>query len=93
MALFQFRQFVGLGFFGEVEGRLEFRGESLSEAVAEFNRYNRRQIRLDGTSLNTLRVGGSFASTDPDSFVDALASAFNLRVDNQDAGTILLRPP
>jgi transmembrane sensor len=74
-------------------GRLEFRGESLSEAVAEFNRYNRRQIRLDGTSLDTLRVGGSFAATDPDSFVDALASAFNLRVDNQDAGTILLRPP
>ena len=25
-------------------GRLEFRGETLAEAVAEFNRYNRRQI-------------------------------------------------
>jgi transmembrane sensor len=74
-------------------GRLDFRGESLSEAVAEFNRYNRRQIRLAASDLATLRVGGSFAATDPDSFVGALASSFNLRVDHQDAGTILLRPP
>jgi transmembrane sensor len=74
-------------------GRLEFRGESLADAVAEFNRYNRRQIRLDGDSLGALRVGGSFAATDPDSFVDALASAFDLRVDSEETGTILLRSP
>ncbi len=74
-------------------GRLEFRGESLAEAVAEFNRYNRRQIRLASPELATLRVGGSFAATDPGSFVDALASAFNLGIESQDAETILLRPP
>lgn len=74
-------------------GRLEFRGESLAEAVAEFNRYNRRQIQLAEPGLASLRVGGSFTSTDPDSFVDALASAFNLHADNQDNGAILLRPP
>jgi transmembrane sensor len=74
-------------------GRLEFRGESLADAVAEFNRYNRRQIQLAEPGLASLRVGGSFTSTDPDSFVDALASAFNLHADNQDNGAILLRPP
>ena len=74
-------------------GRLEFRGESLADAVREFNRYNRRQIRLDGAVLHALRVGGSFASTDPESFVDALASAFALRVDASDERAIVLRPP
>lgn len=74
-------------------GKLEFRGESLADAVREFNRYNRRKIRLDGANLDTLRVGGSFAATDPASFVDALASTFALRVDASQADTIVLRPP
>jgi transmembrane sensor len=61
-------------------GRLEFRGETLGEAVEEFNRYNRRQIRLSQPSLAALRVGGSFGATDPESFASALGSAFKLRV-------------
>jgi transmembrane sensor len=74
-------------------GRLEFRGESLAEAVLEFNRYNRQQIRLAAPDLATLRVGGSFAATDPRSFVDALASAFGLSVASSDEETIVLRSP
>jgi transmembrane sensor len=73
-------------------GRLEFRGESLGEAVQEFNRYNRRQIRLSATTLSALRVGGSFSATDPESFADALASAFKLQVALDDANEIVLRP-
>jgi transmembrane sensor len=72
-------------------GRLEFRGETLSEAVAEFNRYNRRQIRLADSSLASLRVGGSFAATDPESFADALSSAFKLGISLNDADAIVLR--
>jgi transmembrane sensor len=72
-------------------GRLEFRGETLGEAVAEFNRYNRRQIRLADASLASLRVGGSFAATDPESFADALSSAFKLGLTLNDADTIVLR--
>jgi transmembrane sensor len=71
-------------------GRLEFRGESLGEAVAEFNRYNRRQIRLADASLATLRVGGSFTATDPESFASALASAFKLGL-SRDLDGIVLR--
>jgi transmembrane sensor len=74
-------------------GRLEFRGESLREAVDEFNRYNRRQVRLADATLATLRVGGSFAATDPESFAGALASAFKLRVTLDDADEIVLRSP
>jgi len=72
-------------------GRLEFRGESLREAVQEFNRYNRRQVRLADASLATLRVGGSFTATDPESFAGALASAFKLRVALDNANEIVLQ--
>lgn len=73
-------------------GRLEFRGETLGEAVEEFNRYNRRQIRLSNASLGDLRVGGSFSATDPESFAGALASAFRLRVALDKANEIVLIP-
>jgi transmembrane sensor len=74
-------------------GRLEFRGETLGEAVAEFNRYNRRQLELADASLAGLRVGGNFNATDPESFAAALASAFSLRVAHTNSGAIVLRPP
>jgi transmembrane sensor len=73
-------------------GRLEFRGETLGEAVAEFNRYNRRQIRLSASNLGALRVGGSFSATDPESFAGALASAFKLRVGLDNVNEIVLIP-
>ena len=74
-------------------GRLEFRGEPLADAVAEFNRYNLRQIRLASPSLGALRVGGNFKATDPESFAAALASAFKLHVDPAGTDAIVLRPP
>jgi transmembrane sensor len=74
-------------------GRLQFRGESLGDAVGEFNRYNRRQLRIADPSLAQLRVGGTFNATDPDSFAAALASAFNLRIDPSQPDAIVLQPP
>ena len=74
-------------------GRLEFRGESLAEAVAEFNRYNQRQIRLADPALGALRVGGTFKATDPESFAAALASAFKLHIEPAGGDAIVLRPP
>jgi transmembrane sensor len=74
-------------------GHLEFRGETLREAVTEFNRYNRRQVRLGDESLATLRVGGNFAATDPESFAGALASSFKLRVTLDGTNEIVLRTP
>lgn len=74
-------------------GRLQFRGETLRDAVAEFNRYNRRQIRIANDSLADLRVGGNFSATDPDSFAAAVSSAFGLRADTSDPGAIVFRPP
>jgi transmembrane sensor len=74
-------------------GKLQFRGETLAAAVEEFNRYNRRRIRLGDASLAELRVGGTFNATDPESFAAALTSTFNLRVEPGAPDTIVLRPP
>jgi transmembrane sensor len=57
--------------FAWTRGMLVFDG-SLADAVAEFNRYNTRQLRVvDPTLLNT-RVGGRYKATDPDSFAKYL---------------------
>lgn len=73
-------------------GRLQFRGDSLADAIEEFNRYNRRHLRLAEASLAQLRVGGTFNATDPESFAAALASTFSLRVAH-DTDAIVLHPP
>lgn len=74
-------------------GRLQFRGESLREAVTEFNRYNRRQLRIADAAIAPLRVGGTFNATDPESFAAALATAFEIQVDSSRPDAIVLRPP
>ena len=71
---------------------MQFRGDSLADAIEEFNRYNRRQLRLAEASLAQLRVGGTFNATDPESFAAALASTFSLQVAH-DTDAIVLHPP
>jgi ferric-dicitrate binding protein FerR (iron transport regulator) len=37
--------------------------------VQEFNRYNRRQLILEGTALSDFHVSGVYSSTDPASLL------------------------
>jgi transmembrane sensor len=60
------------------QGRLWFDRVTLAEAIAEFNRYNRRQLIIDDPSITDLHIGGAFDATDLDSFVAALQS-FGIR--------------
>jgi len=60
-------------------GRISFDGETLAEAVREFNRYNIVQLRVTDPALARLRVGGIFEATDPESFVAALQKEFGVR--------------
>lgn len=55
-----------------LEGHLIFDGETLSEAVAEFNRYNRRQLVIADPSIAAKKIGGDYISTNPDSFGGAM---------------------
>lgn len=59
-------------------GLLSFHGDTLADAVSEFNRYNRKQIEISDPSIAKRQVGGVFQATDPDSFVAALHFAIGV---------------
>jgi transmembrane sensor len=55
--------------------QLVFDSASVPDIVAEFNRYNTRQMIIDG-NLGDLRLSGVFSSTDPMAFVRFLQDRF-----------------
>jgi transmembrane sensor len=72
-------------------GRLIFRGTALDSAIAEVNRYSRKQIVLRAPDLRTLEVDGVFETGDPDAFVSAVTALFPLRAQVEDERIQLLR--
>ena len=69
-----------VGDIPEVGTRVHVAGETLDDAVQEFNRYNQRQIRIADRSIVDFKVGGNFRTTDVDSFTAALQHNFGFRV-------------
>lgn len=61
------------------ERRLVFRGETLAEVVAEFNRYHERPIRIEDPSLAAVRINGVFDASDPHSLIQFLERYENVR--------------
>lgn len=72
-------------------GELSFQGETLKDALAEFNRYNQRKLRVEDPAIADLQIGGSFQALDVASFVAALQRSFNLTATTLPDGTILLQ--
>ncbi|WP_375286227.1 FecR domain-containing protein [Sphingomonas sp.] len=70
-------------------GVLTFDQVTLEQAVHEFNRYNRRQIRLGDAQAGRLRIGGSFEATNIDAFTRLLRDAFGLRITNDADGVTI----
>ncbi len=62
-------------------GMLVFDNATLAEAVAEFNRYNRRQLAVHDPKIGNTRISGSFDAADPEAFVRLLSRAYGLRVE------------
>ena len=60
-------------------GFLTFRDTTLADAVAEFNRYNTRQIVIEDPAIAPLEVGGIFRSNNVDPFVHLLEQGFAIR--------------
>ena len=52
---------------------------TLSEAVEEFNRYNRQQLMIGDDSIADLSVGDNFEVTGVGEFVRSLRLAFGIR--------------
>jgi transmembrane sensor len=76
-----------------VVGELSFQGETLAQAIGEFNRYNHRKLRVDDPSIAGLQIGGNFQVLDVDSFVAALGHSFGLTSRTLGDVIVLERPP
>jgi transmembrane sensor len=61
-------------------GDLVFQGETLDDAVQEFNRYSQRQMTIADPSSMKVPLGGRFQATDTDSFIATLQRSFGIRV-------------
>jgi transmembrane sensor len=57
-------------------GYLVFDHTPLSEAVAEFNRYNRRKILIADPQIAAIRIGGNFRATNVEAFLRLVESDF-----------------
>ena len=60
-------------------GNISFDGETLTEAVSEFNRYNRRHLAIADPAIAQMKVGGSFEANDPESFAATLEKHFGVQ--------------
>lgn len=71
------------------DGMLSFDQTALSDAAAEFNRYNEKKIAIAADGTGALRIGGSFRASNVDAFARLLRDAYGLRVEDRD-GKILI---
>jgi transmembrane sensor len=79
------------------DGEVWLKGQTIEEAIAEFNRYNHRKLVVLDKQLAARRVGGRFATTDVEGFVNALRHLFGVRVmavrsGGRGASTLVLVP-
>jgi transmembrane sensor len=63
--------------------KLIFDETPLSEAIAEFNRYNSRQIIIEDASLADYHIRGNFDAGDPGHLLQFLRERFNADVHEQ----------
>lgn len=63
-------------------GMLSFDQETLSQVVAEFNRYNRKQVTVVGHDARDIRIGGTFQASNVDAFLRLLRDAYGLRIED-----------
>jgi transmembrane sensor len=72
------------------DGVIEFEGETLPQAVDEFNRYRAQPIILGDARLANIRVGGRFEVDEADKFLTALTSSFPVDAIKSPDGSVLL---
>lgn len=72
------------------DGEIALEGDTLADAVEEYNRYNRRKLVVDDAVLGRERLVGLFNTNDPEGFAETVSTLLNLRV-RHDGSTILLQ--
>jgi transmembrane sensor len=73
-------------------GQIILDGTALGDIVADLNRYGGPQIVLADPKLADIRVSGVFHTGRPDVFVEAVTTAFPVRVSEQTPDRIVLAP-
>lgn len=61
-------------------GKIDLAGETLSQAIAEFNRYNRRKLILADPAFASEQFDGSFRIDDVEGFATAVKASLNIPV-------------
>ena len=67
-----------------MEHRLIFEGSRLSDVVQDFNRYNRRQLVIEGSQLSDFHVSGVYSSSDPSSLIRFLRDQPGVKITEDD---------
>lgn len=72
------------------DGVIELKGETLEEAVEEFNRYRTTRLVVADSRIASIRVGGRFENDEADKFLNAVKDSFPIRLVEGRDGTIYL---
>lgn len=72
--------------------QVSFDGETLAQAVAEFNRYLPNKIKVTDPSLNSLHIlaTGNWRVDAPEDFLDSLTDSFDLSIKREQDGGYLV---
>ena len=73
------------------DGQLDFEGESLAQAAAEFARYSRQRLVVADPDLGRRHISGLFAATDPEGFAHAAALSLGASVKIDKDSIVLYR--
>ncbi len=73
------------------EGFIDLAGTSVSDAVEDFNRYNRRKLVLDDPGLGREQIDGIFRTDDPLGFAHAVGRIFEAQIDMSDPAKIRIK--
>jgi transmembrane sensor len=74
------------------EGRIVLEGETLDEAVAQFNRFNARKLVISDPGLAAEKLVGQFRATEPRTFAVAVATTLGATVEEETDTIRLSRP-
>ena len=75
------------------EQRIDLEGETLAQAVAEFNRYNERQLVIVDPGLAGERFHGVFRAEDPEAFAIAVHDSLRVPVSLSEPAEIRIGVP
>ena len=75
-----------------LKANLIFDGSKLSDVVQEFNRYNKRQLVIEGSQLSDFHVSGVYSSSDPASLIRFLRDQPGIKI-REDENQVLIASP